>query len=159
MLAADSIQQEEFAEERVYASGTEQVSVDELVRTLISRSGRSRSEIAETQEIILDTNVDGARYLLVRVPPATQPAPSLSPREREIVRMVSQGYPNKLIADVLNISFWTVSTHLRRIFAKLGVTSRAQMVAQMLEVRTKRKPSRDHAATLDEIGHIQRKAV
>ena len=58
----------------------------------------------------------------------------LSPREQEIVRMVAKGHPNKIIADVLNISSWTVCTHLRRIFAKLGVGSRAAMVAQLLEL-------------------------
>jgi DNA-binding CsgD family transcriptional regulator len=47
--------------------------------------------------------------------------------------MVAKGYPNKVIARVLEISSWTVSTHLRRIFAKLGVSSRAAMVAQLLE--------------------------
>ncbi|HUM91481.1 MAG TPA: LuxR C-terminal-related transcriptional regulator [Candidatus Competibacter sp.] len=38
------------------------------------------------------------------------------------------GRLNKQIADRLHISEWTVSTHLRRIFAKLGVRSRAAMV-------------------------------
>ena len=57
----------------------------------------------------------------------------LSPREQEIVRMVAQGQCNKIIADVLNISSWTVCTHLRRIFAKLGVNSRAAMVARLNE--------------------------
>lgn len=47
--------------------------------------------------------------------------------------MVAKGHPNKVIADVLNISSWTVCTHLRRIFAKLGVGSRAAMVAQLLD--------------------------
>ncbi|MGZ4888901.1 MAG: LuxR C-terminal-related transcriptional regulator, partial [Candidatus Angelobacter sp.] len=37
------------------------------------------------------------------------------------------------IADVLNISSWTVCTHVRRIFAKLGVGSRAAMVAKTME--------------------------
>jgi DNA-binding NarL/FixJ family response regulator len=45
--------------------------------------------------------------------------------------MVAQGRPNKVIAAVLNISSWTVCTHLRRIFAKLGVSSRAAMVAKV----------------------------
>ena len=58
----------------------------------------------------------------------------LSPREQEIVRMVAKGHPNKVIADVLSISSWTVCTHLRRIFAKLGVGSRAAMVAQLLDL-------------------------
>jgi Bacterial regulatory proteins, luxR family len=35
---------------------------------------------------------------------------------------------------VLNISGWTVCTHLRRIFAKLGVGSRAAMVAKLFDV-------------------------
>jgi len=34
---------------------------------------------------------------------------------------------------VLEISTWTVATHLRRIFAKVGVSSRAAMIARLLE--------------------------
>ena len=48
----------------------------------------------------------------------------------QYARMVAEGYPNKTIAAVLEISSWTVSTHLRRMFAKLGVSSRAAMVAR-----------------------------
>ena len=48
--------------------------------------------------------------------------------------MVAEGHPNKVIAGVLNISGWTVCTHLRRIFAKLGVGSRAAMVAKLFDV-------------------------
>jgi DNA-binding CsgD family transcriptional regulator len=84
-----------------------------------------------SEQILVDTEVDGARYLLLRMPKRQRV--QLSPREQEIVRMVAKGHPNKIIADVLNISSWTVCTHLRRIFAKLGVGSRAAMVAQLLE--------------------------
>jgi DNA-binding CsgD family transcriptional regulator len=59
-------------------------------------------------------------------------AASFSPREREIARMFAKGYPNKTIADVLEISPWTVSTHLRRIFAKLRVSSRAAMATRLI---------------------------
>ena len=48
--------------------------------------------------------------------------------------MVAGGHPNKAIASVLNISSWTVCTYLRRIFAKLGVNSRAAMVARTSEI-------------------------
>jgi DNA-binding CsgD family transcriptional regulator len=85
-------------------------------------------------EIVVDTEVNGIRYLVVRMPRPAHARVQLSPREQEIVRMVAQGHPNKVIADVLNISSWTVCTHLRRIFAKLGVGSRAAMVAQLLEM-------------------------
>jgi DNA-binding CsgD family transcriptional regulator len=78
--------------------------------------------------------VDGVRCLLVRLLPKTTRAQVfLSPREQEIARMVAEGYPNKTIAAVLDISSWTVGTHLRRVFAKLGVGSRAAMVARLLE--------------------------
>src|SRR5258705_6588607 len=66
--------------------------------------------------------------------PSSPPAlVSLSPREQEIARMIARGYPNKTIAGVLNISSWTVCTHIRRIFTKLGVASRAAMVARLME--------------------------
>jgi DNA-binding CsgD family transcriptional regulator len=58
---------------------------------------------------------------------------ALSPREREIARMVARGYPNKASAGVLEINSWTVGTYLRRIFAKLNVGSRAAMVALLAE--------------------------
>ncbi|MEC4812570.1 MAG: LuxR C-terminal-related transcriptional regulator [Scytonema sp. PMC 1069.18] len=52
----------------------------------------------------------------------------LTQRELQIVKLVALGKPNKQIASQLCISEWTVSTHLRRIFAKLSVDSRAAMV-------------------------------
>lgn len=56
------------------------------------------------------------------------PATLLTERELQIATLVAQGRPNKQIANQLRISEWTVSTHLRRIFIKLGVESRAAMV-------------------------------
>src|SRR5580658_4078248 len=113
----------------------EVVSIEDLVRTLIKsappsdeRQGEGR-QTDPVEEIILDLEVDGTRYLFIRLPKLSQVPVQLSPREREIVRLVAQGHSNKIIADVLSISSWTVSTHLRRIFAKLGVGSRAAMVA------------------------------
>ncbi len=86
-----------------------------------------------SERILVDMEVEGRRYLLIRMPVAERKGSTLSPRETEIVRMVAQGHPNKIIAVVLNISAWTVCTHVRRIFAKLGVSSRAAMVARLLE--------------------------
>ena len=57
----------------------------------------------------------------------------LSPREHEIARMVCNGLTNRAIASLLDISPWTVGTHLRRIFAKFEVGSRAAMVAHFLD--------------------------
>lgn len=93
----------------------------------------------DDQEVILDEEVNGVRCLLVRShphPKADRAHVTLSPREQEIARMVAEGHPNKTIAAVLEISSWTVCTHMRRIFAKLNVRSRAAMVARLLEERT-----------------------
>lgn len=115
--------------------------VDAVVRTLaglidIACRGRAPMESScnPVEEVLVDAEVDGARYLLLRMRRPGFNRIQLSPREQEIVRMVAKGHPNKVIADVLNISSWTVCTHLRRIFAKLGVGSRAAMVAQLLEL-------------------------
>jgi DNA-binding CsgD family transcriptional regulator len=86
------------------------------------------------REVILDIGVDGLRYVLARSPlPRARTQTLLSSRELEIARMIAAGHTNKTIARVLDISAWTVSTHLRRIFAKLDVGSRAAMVARLLE--------------------------
>ena len=82
--------------------------------------------------VLMDIESDGLRCVLVRTAPPHQ-TPLLSPREQEIARMVARGLPNKTIAAVLEISTWTVGTYLRRMFAKLHVTSRAALVAQLMQ--------------------------
>lgn len=52
----------------------------------------------------------------------------LTGRELQIAAMIAQGDATKNVAYKLRISEWTVGTHLRRIFAKLGVDNRAAMV-------------------------------
>jgi DNA-binding CsgD family transcriptional regulator len=99
----------------------------------------SSANCEPTEQVLMDIELDGVRYLLIRMPQPLYSRVQLSPREQEIVRMVAQGHPNKVIADILNISAWTVCTHLRRIFAKLGVGSRAAMVAQLPELGMARK--------------------
>ena len=53
----------------------------------------------------------------------------LSPREREVIELLTRGYLYKEIAERLTISVPTVSTYIRRIYEKLHVRSRAQAVA------------------------------
>jgi DNA-binding NarL/FixJ family response regulator len=48
-------------------------------------------------------------------------ASKLTAREHEIAVLVARGYTVKDIAHKLKISEWTVATHLRRIFNKLGI--------------------------------------
>ncbi len=55
-----------------------------------------------------------------------------SRREVEIVRLVFQDAPDKAIADELAISVNTVHTHLKRLYSKLGVTSRVGLVLRIV---------------------------
>jgi DNA-binding NarL/FixJ family response regulator len=56
----------------------------------------------------------------------------LSPREEEILVLLTQGYMNKEIADRLSISFDTARTHLRHIYEKLHVRSRTEAATKYL---------------------------
>jgi DNA-binding CsgD family transcriptional regulator len=108
----------------------------ELVRQLIETAPPPEPHPGDgppgLSQIVVDLCVDGVRFQLVRIGPKPQTV-SISPREREIARLVAKGYPNKMIAGILEVSTWTVGTHLRRIFSKLQVGSRAAMVARLLE--------------------------
>jgi DNA-binding NarL/FixJ family response regulator len=52
--------------------------------------------------------------------------PELTPREREVLALLADGLPNKLIARRLEISEKTVKAHLTNIFQRIGVTDRTQ---------------------------------
>ncbi len=108
---------------------------DDEIRRLVARLGELTAGQSDPSldAALLDFEVDGLRCVLTRTPPSARTVVPLSPREQEIVRMVAAGYPNKVIAGVLDISAWTVCTHLRRIFAKLQVTSRAAMIAKLFD--------------------------
>lgn len=54
---------------------------------------------------------------------------SLSPRELEIIRMISRGMSYNQIADALTISLSTVKFHIGNILAKLGVETRNEAIA------------------------------
>ncbi|MEA2470880.1 MAG: hypothetical protein QOE38_1879, partial [Thermoleophilaceae bacterium] len=57
---------------------------------------------------------------------AGREAPKLSGREREVLRCVAEGLPNKLIARRLEISEKTVKAHLTSIYQQINVSDRTQ---------------------------------
>ena len=59
--------------------------------------------------------------------------PALSPREQQVIDLIAKGKRNKEIADQLAISEDTVHAHMRRLFAKLGVTDRTSAVTVALQ--------------------------
>jgi LuxR family maltose regulon positive regulatory protein len=71
---------------------------------------------------------------------------ALSGRECDILRLVGNGLSNKRIAHALKIAPETVKSHIKRIFAKLEVASRAEAVSRAFAFGLIRG-ARGHGAT------------
>jgi len=87
---------------------------DELIRGLRA-AARGESPLAPQ-----------AAQALVAARAEQQGEPELTPREREVLALLADGLPNKLIARRLDISEKTVKAHLTNIFHRIGVTDRTQ---------------------------------
>lgn len=59
----------------------------------------------------------------------------LTPREREILKLMSDGLPNKTIASRLSISERTVTTHIANIYSKLHVNNRVSAIQEAMRRR------------------------
>jgi DNA-binding NarL/FixJ family response regulator len=58
---------------------------------------------------------------------------SLTPREVEVLRLLSQGQTNPQIAQNLRVSRGTVKIHVQHIISKLGVSDRTQAAVRAIE--------------------------
>jgi DNA-binding NarL/FixJ family response regulator len=122
------------------------VDADRAVRTLDAGARVLLARDATEEEIV--AAIDAASVGLIAMsarlagqmlahrdahPPSVGPpelAPQLTPRERQVLGMLAEGLPNKIIAARLGISEHTVKTHLTALFDKLGVSTRAEAVAR-----------------------------
>ena len=59
---------------------------------------------------------------------------SLTPREKEVLRLMDEGVASREIASRLGISYTTVRTHIRSLGAKLGVHSKLQAIVKAREL-------------------------
>ncbi len=143
---------DDIADGRVQPSGIPLTVVTLSQRAVRSATGaacirlRARSgqwltlyaEVADAETETHPTPPASARVSLVVEP--TRPhelaeviadAYALTRREREVARLVVAGHTNRDIASVLWLSIYTVQDHLKAIYAKLGVRSRAELTARM----------------------------
>ena len=90
------------------------------------------------------STIDVRRLEMRAAPPAKRGAagPRLSPREREVATLVAKGSSNRKIADTLSVGEKTVEKYVTTIYAKLGVSTRAQLAAHVArsEASTEREP-------------------
>jgi DNA-binding NarL/FixJ family response regulator len=95
-------------------------SVDELVGAI---------ERVAAGETYVDPRLD--RIVLSR--PSTEQVPHLSPREREIMHLMAEGYTGAAIGKRLGVSVETVRTHARNVIRKLQARNRVHAIAIALE--------------------------
>jgi two-component system, NarL family, response regulator NreC len=57
----------------------------------------------------------------------------LSPREREVLQLIAEGYSNKQIAEILCISIKTVQAHRMNLMAKLDLHNRADLIKYAIQ--------------------------
>ena len=109
---------------------------------------------SRVSDLIMD---DYKRY---RVDPCAPEIPKLSPREREVVQLISEGKVSKEIAAILNMSLATVEKHRSNILRKLKLHSIAELVlyavrneivhvpgSTVLRFRGPEQPARQHATS------------
>jgi NarL family two-component system response regulator LiaR len=81
---------------------------------------------AHAGEALFDTVVAARLVETLAADGAEDPPDRLTPREREVLVLIGRGYPNKRIAQELQLSEKTVKTHVGHVLAKLGVSDRTQ---------------------------------
>ncbi|MGE3620254.1 MAG: cyclic nucleotide-binding domain-containing protein [Acidimicrobiia bacterium] len=72
---------------------------------------------------------------LVDAPTGPDPLSPLSPAELRVADLVAEGLSNPAIAERLYLSRYTVESHLKHIFGKLGLRSRVELAALVVKLR------------------------
>jgi two-component system NarL family response regulator len=75
----------------------------------------------------------GQTYLPARLATIQEHSPHLSAREVEVLRLIVDGLPNRLIAHKLNIAEATAKNHVKNILGKLGVRDRTQAATTAIQ--------------------------
>ena len=95
--------------------------------------GARAAEVAWSSGSAMDA--DAAVVYAEQVDQPSESGPRLSPRERQIVSLLTRGSSNKQIAGALGISERTAEGHVERVRNKLGLANRAQVAAWGVEHR------------------------
>lgn len=125
-------------------SGDESDVIEALVAGAVGYVGKDETlerilsvlRAAADGDTVIPPRVGGEILRRLRAQPAraeeSEPEPSLSERELEVLRLIVDGHDNAAIAEALIISPHTVKNHVASIFDKLGVANRLQASVQAL---------------------------
>lgn len=105
------------------------------VRGILLQSAGPEALAAATVALGQGLTVLGPGISPPLVPPLSPSAPAMggeafTPREREVLALLAEGLPNKLIARQLHISEHTVKFHVNALLTKLGAASRTEAVVR-----------------------------
>ena len=101
-----------------------------MTPTLISGTGTLTSKDRELSPFVGSLFWDARHAGGGAVQPGSGVSESLTARERDVLAMISQGLSNKRVARALEISPETVKSHVKHIFFKLAVGTRAEAVSR-----------------------------
>ena len=87
--------------------------------------------IADARRVSRALRLLGVERRIVTQPRAKTGWDSLTDSELTVVRLIAEGATNRAVAQQLHLSPHTVKTHVHNAFAKLGITSRAQLTQLM----------------------------
>jgi DNA-binding NarL/FixJ family response regulator len=76
----------------------------------------------------ISPHAEGSLLKKVLADPDGDPTEKLTPREREVVKLIAEAYTNKEIAAILNLAEKTVESHRANVLAKLGMRDRVELV-------------------------------
>jgi predicted ATPase/DNA-binding CsgD family transcriptional regulator len=120
---------EAIAYEQAEAMARQQIGDDAYEEACeAGRRMRPEETWVEVDRVLTVAKVTGSR-----TPPARDDA-HLTPRERDVLRLLVEGRSNPDIAEALFVSPRTAETHVTHILAKLGVTTRAEAAAHAVRV-------------------------
>jgi DNA-binding NarL/FixJ family response regulator len=98
-------------------------------RGVLHREVEGGHLVAAVRAVAAGLVVHAPELMPINEPPRARPIDDpLSPREHEVLQLVAEGLPNKLVADRLGISEHTAKFHVNAILDKLGVTGRTEAV-------------------------------
>ena len=113
---------------------TTSTSSDEITRALEAGANGAMLKTADLEELrmAIQSVAEGRRYIsdeIAQIVENDPPMPELSPRQLEVLRLITQGFSNPEIARCLGISVQMVKEHMTVVLLKIGAANRTEAVA------------------------------
>jgi len=106
---------------------------EQILHSIITLINEGGVLSGHASKVVIQEMAQRLPRTLQRASSSNSPA-SLTPKEREVLRLIQTGLPAKIIASQLMISIFTVNQHLRSIYRKLNVRNKMEAVQSALSL-------------------------